>query len=180
MSTEQKFEKICCDLESITLPDNWKYEIHRANKPYIILYTIKCKNHEAGISIEKQIFLDSDMILKCNIYEKNINLQNLCGNSNISSLDDLISIMIILSSKKICSGGPLVQEFESISVECADIIFKNHWQHKKCPYLIDKSSIQNKCSFCKGLRRAFRLKKSRLSVSKSTRLLLSPTKKKNI
>ncbi|KAL4148313.1 hypothetical protein QTP88_002585 [Uroleucon formosanum] len=43
--TEQKFEKICCDLESITLPDNWKYEIHRANKPYIVLYTIKCKNN---------------------------------------------------------------------------------------------------------------------------------------
>lgn len=74
----------------------------------------------------------------------------------------------------------LVQEFDSISVECADIIFKNHWQHKKCPYLIDKSSIKNKCSFSKGLRRAFCLKKSRLSVGKSTRLLLSPTKKKTI
>ncbi|XP_029340936.1 THAP domain-containing protein 6-like [Acyrthosiphon pisum] len=149
LSTEQKFEKICCDLESITLPDNWKYEIHRGKKPYIVLYTIQCNNNEAGISIEKQIFLDSDMILKCNIYEKNINLQDLYGNSNISSLDDLISIMIILSSKKICSGGPLVHEFEGISVECADIIFKNHWQHKKCPYLIDKSSIKNKCSFFK-------------------------------
>ncbi|KAL5244828.1 hypothetical protein ACI65C_012238 [Semiaphis heraclei] len=180
LSNEQKFEKICCDLESITLPDNWKYEIHRGTKPYIVSYTIKCNNNEAGIIIEKQIFLDSDMILKCSIYEKNINLQYLCGNSNICSLDDLISIMIILSSKKICAGGPKVQEFESISVECADIVFKNHWQHKRCPYLIDKSSIQNKCSFCKGLRRTFRLKKSRLSVGKSTRLLLSPTKKKQV
>ena len=86
--------------------------------------------------------------------------------------------MIILNSKKICSGGLLVQEFESTSVECADIIFKNHWQHKKCPYLIDKSSNKNKCSFCKDLGRTFRIKKSRLSVGKSTRLLLSPTKKK--
>jgi hypothetical protein len=108
LSTDQKFEKIFCDLESITLPDNWKYEIHKGKKPYIVFYTVKCFNNKAGMSIEKQIFLDSDMILKCNIYEKNINIQDLCGNSNISSLDDWISIMIILSSKKICSGGPLV------------------------------------------------------------------------
>jgi len=62
LSTEQKFEKICCDLQSITLPDNWKYEIHKGKKPYIVLYTIKCNNNEAGISIEKQFFSESDMI----------------------------------------------------------------------------------------------------------------------
>lgn len=70
-------------------------------------------------------------ILKCNIFDMNITLQDLCGNSNNSSMDDLISILFIL--------------FIS---ECADIIVQKYWQLKKCPFLIDKSSINFKSSFC--------------------------------
>ncbi|XP_026820232.1 uncharacterized protein LOC113558856 [Rhopalosiphum maidis] len=178
LSTEHKFENICCDLESTGLPNNWKYEIHRGKKPYIVLYTIKCNNYDAEIIIEKQIFLESDMIMKFKIYDMNITLQDLCQNSNISSLHELISIMNILNSKKVCAGGPLIREFEGITVKCANIIAQKHWQHKKCPYLIDMSYI--KCSFCETLRSIFHMKRSRLRLKKSTKLFISLAKKKRL
>jgi len=85
-----------------------------------------------------------------------------------------------LNTKNICSGGPLVEEFDGITVNCAEVDFQNRWRHKKCEYLIDRSSSKNKCIFCKRLRIAFRVKKSRLSAGKSARLVLPPIKKKQL
>lgn len=95
-------------------------------------------------------------------------------NSKIISLDDLISVLRTLNTKNICSGGPLDEEFDGIAVDCAEVVFQNRID------LIDRSSSTNKCIFCERLRIAFRVKKSRLSAGKSARLVLPPTKKKQL
>lgn len=63
MPTNQNFENICNGIKSITLPGNWKYEIFQ-NKN-ITLYTIKLNKNDVGIYIEKQIILETNMIIKC-------------------------------------------------------------------------------------------------------------------
>lgn len=136
MSTNQDFENICSGIKCITLPGNWKYEIFQ-NKN-ITLYTIKSNENDDGIYIEKQIILDTNMIIKCKLYNINVDIQNLSVNSKIISLDDLISVFKILNTKNICSGGPLVGEFDGITVNCAEVVFQNRWRHKKCKYLIDR------------------------------------------
>lgn len=177
MSTNLNFEDICCNIKSITLPDNWKYEIFKEN---ITFYTIKSNENELGICVEKQIILERDMIFKCKLYNINFDIQDLSVNSKIVSLDELISVLKILNTKNICSGGPLVEEFGEITVDCADVVFQNRWRHKKCKYLIDKLSTKSKCIFCERLRTTFRMKKSRISAGKSTRLVLPSIKKKQL
>lgn len=68
--------------------------------------------NDVGIYIEKQIILETNMIIKCKLYNINFDIQDLSVNSKIISLDDLISVLKTLNTKNICSGGPLVGEFD--------------------------------------------------------------------
>ncbi|XP_022171020.1 uncharacterized protein LOC111034219, partial [Myzus persicae] len=174
--TIEYFENMCREIELTKLPDNWKYEINRGKNTSITFYTVQCNENEVGVFIEKQISLETDMIVKCKLYDVFVDIQDIRPNLKVLTFDELILVLNAVSTKQVCKGGPLVREFDGITVECADIV-QNHWRHKKCTFLIDISSIKTKCMFCDRLRIAFRMKKSRLSAGKSTRLLLSPSKK---
>lgn len=106
LPTNQNFENNCSGIKFITLPGNWKYEIFQ-NKN-ITLYTIKSNENDVGIYIEKQIILETNMIIKCKLYNINFDIQDLSVNSKII---DLISVLRTLNTKNICSGGPLVGEW---------------------------------------------------------------------
>lgn len=180
MSNEEVIEKICHNIQLMTLPVYWKYDINKGKKTYIALYTVKTNEDEVGISIEKQIFLETDLIIKCKLYNKYFDIQDLCTNSKIMSVDDVISILNVLNTKKVCEGGSLVKEFDGITIDCAEKVIQDRWRHKKCEYLIDMSSVKRKCIFYAKLRIAFRMKKLGLSDGKCARLTLSPSKKKQL
>ncbi|KAL4107529.1 hypothetical protein QTP88_017865 [Uroleucon formosanum] len=155
---------------------NMCWEIEGKNTS-ITFYTVQCNENEVGVFIEKQICLKRDMIVKCKLYDVFVDIQDICPKLKVLTFDELILVINAVNTKQVCKGGPLVKEFDGITVECADIV-QNHWRHKKCTFFI--SSIKTKCMFCDRLRIAFGMKKSRLSAGKSTRLLLSPSKKNQL
>ena len=117
---------MCREIELTKLPDNWKYEINRGKNTSITFYTVQCNENEVGVFIEKQISLETDMIVKCKLYDVFVDIQDICPKLKVLTFDELILVINAVNTKQVCKGGPLVKEFDGITVKCADIV-QNHW-----------------------------------------------------
>ncbi|XP_025192174.1 uncharacterized protein LOC112592365 [Melanaphis sacchari] len=125
ISTIEYFKNMCREIELTKLPDNWKYEINRCKNTNITFYTVQCYENEVGLFIEKQISLETDMIVKCKLYDVFVNIQDICPKLKVLTFDELILIINAVNTKQVCKGGPLVKKFYGITVDCADIV-QNH------------------------------------------------------
>ncbi|XP_050438574.1 uncharacterized protein LOC126844426 isoform X2 [Adelges cooleyi] len=179
VTPEQIFENICSNITNIMLPINWKYEVYRAKKQYITFYTVTPKDTELGVLIEKEIILQSDMVITLKVYNTSFDLQGLSSDSKVSSIDELLSVLTVVNAKRVCAGGPLAQEFNGITVSCASTDVQNRWRHDNCPYLFD-TLLNIRCNFCKRLRATFRTQKSRLSAGQSSTTVSSLTNKSKL
>jgi len=84
------------------------------------------------------------MIVKCKLFDLFIDIQDICPKLKLLTINELILVLNAFNTKQVCKGGPLVKDFDGITVECVDVVL-NHWRHKKCTFLIDVSSIKTKC-----------------------------------
>ncbi|XP_063993459.1 uncharacterized protein LOC135171079 [Diachasmimorpha longicaudata] len=158
------FEDLLDVYTEVPLPRGWSSVVISKGRGTTVIYAFTTMMKSGLPYTEKQIFLMSDMIVRCSAAGREINprLHNLLREGKqvkIQSLMDVEDIIDEFHQRTVCEGSS-----EKINAEDIDstLAFRDgfKWRHISCPILINNGTSRcSKCSTLTGSPRGRKLKK---------------------
>ncbi|KAH9371889.1 hypothetical protein HPB48_019333 [Haemaphysalis longicornis] len=116
-------------------------ELRRVREP-------QCAADTSHIVPWKLLDIDQDMQLSVVLMGKPVSHEVLGFSLEVSTINDITSVLKNLESLHLCGGGPTAKEYPHAQLECAFVDVCGRWRHRKCAQVLSASGT---CQRCGGL-----------------------------
>ncbi|OXU26731.1 hypothetical protein TSAR_000388 [Trichomalopsis sarcophagae] len=147
------FEDFIEMYNEVSLPSSWFTSLVSKDHDTTVIYCCMNISSSGMPYLEKKIFLSNNMILRCGVFNKEINIANISKtgrNRVVTALADIEEFIKDFDQMSICPGI-LGENFAENSNQAVVTLDGSTWRHSQCSMILSEN--QTTCLQCASLMR---------------------------